>query len=107
MCWTPRQRPRPMRNRASRAGEEIPLCWLICEWPEDEKQRLNWLSNLPEGTPIEDLVRLSIRACRLEQARTPDPRSGQFGRRARVLRRIVPIGTISGKIANLCYICPD
>jgi SRSO17 transposase len=56
-----------LRNQASRAGEEIPLCWLICEWPEDKDQPVKyWLSNLPENTPIENLVRLGKMRWRIE-----------------------------------------
>lgn len=56
-----------LRNAASRAGGEIPLCWLICEWPEDKEQPVKyWLSNLPEDTPIEDLVRLGKMRWRIE-----------------------------------------
>lgn len=56
-----------LRNQASRAGQEIPPCWLICEWPEDKEQPVKyWLSNLPEDTPIEDLVRLGKMRWRIE-----------------------------------------
>lgn len=56
-----------LRNAASLAGKEIPLCWLICEWPEDKEQPVKyWLSNLPEDTPIEDLVRLGKMRWRIE-----------------------------------------
>jgi len=56
-----------LRNRASRAGQEIPLCWLVCEWPADKEQPVKyWLSNLPEDTPIEDLVRLGKMRWRIE-----------------------------------------
>jgi SRSO17 transposase len=56
-----------LRNRASRAGQEIPLCWLIREWSVDKKQPVKyWLSNLPEDTTIEDLVRLGKMRWRIE-----------------------------------------
>lgn len=56
-----------LRNAASRAGHEIPLCWLICEWPKNKEQPVKyWLSNLPEDTPIEDLVRLGKMRWRIE-----------------------------------------
>ncbi len=56
-----------LRNQASLAGEEIPLCWLICEWPENKEQPVKyWLSNLPEDTPIENVVRLGKMRWRIE-----------------------------------------
>jgi SRSO17 transposase len=56
-----------LRNAASRAGEEIPSCWLICEWPAHKDEPVKyWLSNLPAGTPIEDLVRLGKLRWRIE-----------------------------------------
>lgn len=56
-----------LRNAASRAGQEIPLSWLICEWPQDKQQPVKyWLSNLPADTPIEDLVRLGKLRWRIE-----------------------------------------
>ena len=56
-----------LRNGASRAGEEIPSCWLICEWPAHKDEPVKyWLSNLPAGTPIEDLVRLGKLRWRIE-----------------------------------------
>lgn len=56
-----------LRNAASRAGGEIASCWLICEWPQGKEQPTKyWLSNLPENTPIEELVRLGKMRWRIE-----------------------------------------
>ena len=58
-----------LRNAASRAGmESIALCWLIpASGPEDKDSPVKyWLSNLPEDTPIEDLVRLGKMRWRIE-----------------------------------------
>ena len=40
-----------LRNNANRNCEEIPICWLLCEWPpgKDEPTKY-WLSNLPPDT---------------------------------------------------------
>jgi SRSO17 transposase len=56
-----------LRNAASRTGQEIPLCWLICEWPEHKEQPVKyWLSNLPEETELVDLIRLGKMRWRIE-----------------------------------------
>jgi hypothetical protein len=48
-----------LRRAAHDNGEELPLQWLICEWPEHKPEPVKyWLSNLPADTSIEDLVRL-------------------------------------------------
>lgn len=56
-----------LRNHASRSGEELPVCWLICEWPSkaDEPTKY-WLSNLPADTPLKTLVRLAKLRWRIE-----------------------------------------
>jgi SRSO17 transposase len=56
-----------LRNAASRAGQEIPLCWLLCEWPEGKDAPVKyWLSNLPQDTDLKDLVRLGKIRWRIE-----------------------------------------
>ena len=48
--------------------EQLPLAWLLCEWPEDEEEPSKyWLSNLPEETTLLDLVRLAKLRWRIEQ----------------------------------------
>lgn len=56
-----------LRNHASRSGEELPVRWLICEWPSkaDEPTKY-WLSNLPADTPFKTLVRLAKLRWRIE-----------------------------------------
>jgi hypothetical protein len=42
--------------------------WLLVEWPKDEPEPVNyWLSNLPEATPLVELVGLARSRWRLEQ----------------------------------------
>jgi SRSO17 transposase len=56
-----------LRNTASRNGEEIPVCWMLCEWPEDKHEPVKyWLSNLPADTDITTLVRLGKLRWRIE-----------------------------------------
>ena len=57
-----------LRNNANRNGEEIPVCWLLCEWPSDKEQPIKyWLSNLPPDTPLKTLVKLAKLRWRIEQ----------------------------------------
>jgi len=56
-----------LRNNANRNGEELPVCWLICEWPSKEKEPTKyWLSNLPPDTPLKNLVALAKLRWRIE-----------------------------------------
>jgi SRSO17 transposase len=57
------------RRRASRtADRELPVCWLLAEWPVGQPEPVKyWLSNLPEDTPIVELVRLGKLRWRIEQ----------------------------------------
>jgi SRSO17 transposase len=56
-----------LRRRAHKAGEELPLLWLICEWPDGKDVPTKyWLSNLPADTPLTDLVRLGKMRWRIE-----------------------------------------
>jgi SRSO17 transposase len=56
------------RRLARAAGEELPVRWLLVQWPQGEPEPLNyWLSNLPADTPIVELVRLGKLRWRIEQ----------------------------------------
>jgi SRSO17 transposase len=56
-----------LRDRASREGSELPLAWLLCEWPDGEAEPVRyWLSNLPEDTAIGRLVGLAKMRWRIE-----------------------------------------
>lgn len=56
-----------LRRRASREGSELPIAWLLCEWPEEAEEPVKyWLSNLPEDTPLERLVDLAKLRWRIE-----------------------------------------
>jgi SRSO17 transposase len=61
----------PRRQAAARAegvGWELPTRWLLVEWPADKAEPVKyWLSNLPETTPMVELVRLGKLRWRIEQ----------------------------------------
>ena len=61
----------PRRQAAARAGGvgwELPVRWLLAEWPADKAEPAKyWLSNLPETTPLVELVRLGKLRWRVEQ----------------------------------------
>jgi SRSO17 transposase len=54
--------------RAGGVGWELPVRWLLVEWPTDKPEPVKyWLSNLPATTPIVELVRLGKLRWRIEQ----------------------------------------
>jgi SRSO17 transposase len=56
-----------LRNRASRDGAELEVCWLLAEWPADKDEPVKyWLSNLPADTPLSEIVRLAKLRWRIE-----------------------------------------
>jgi SRSO17 transposase len=62
---TPR---RQAAARADGAGWELPVRWLLVEWPASKAEPVKyWLSNLPEPTPLVGLVRLGKLRWRVEQ----------------------------------------
>jgi SRSO17 transposase len=56
------------RRLARAADEELPVRWLLAEWPHGKAEPVKyWLSNLPETTPMVELVRLARLRWRVEQ----------------------------------------
>jgi len=56
-----------LRNNANRNGEELPVRWLLCEWPTKASEPTKyWLSNLPADAPLKELVRLAKMRWRIE-----------------------------------------
>jgi SRSO17 transposase len=56
-----------LRRAANQADQDLPVGWLLCEWPEHKDEPVKyWLSNLPQDTAIEDLVRLGKLRWRIE-----------------------------------------
>jgi SRSO17 transposase len=61
-------RVRPANRDIPRAADgTLPECWLIAEWPPGQPEPSDyWLSNLPPGTGLRDLVRLAKIRWRVE-----------------------------------------
>jgi SRSO17 transposase len=58
----------PRRQAMAAADRELPVRWLLAEWPVDQPEPVKyWLSNLPETTPLVELVRLGKLRWRIEQ----------------------------------------
>ncbi len=56
-----------LRHAAHKADEDLPLRWLLCEWPSQADEPVKyWLSNLPADTPLKTLVRLGKLRWRIE-----------------------------------------
>jgi SRSO17 transposase len=57
-----------LRRAAHKADEELPVRWLICEWPSKAAEPTKyWLSNLPGDTELKQLVRFAKMRWRIEQ----------------------------------------
>jgi SRSO17 transposase len=62
-----RVRPAGVRLRRASRGEELPLRWVVAEWPHGEAEPVKyWLASLPETTPLERLVHLAKLRWRVE-----------------------------------------
>ena len=61
-------RIRPANRDIPRADDgSLPECWLLAEWPPHADEPTDyWLSNLPAGTPVAELVRLAKIRWRIE-----------------------------------------
>lgn len=61
-------RVRPANHAIPRNPDgSLPECWLIAEWPPGKPEPTDyWLSTLPIGTPLRDLVRLAKIRWRIE-----------------------------------------
>jgi len=63
-----RVRPANVKLRRADPDGELPVRWLLAEWPQDKQTPTDfWLSNLPPDTPIERLVALAKLRWRVEQ----------------------------------------
>ncbi|MGI5133468.1 MULTISPECIES: IS701 family transposase [unclassified Streptomyces] len=62
-----RVRPAGARVRRAHPGEDLPVCWLLAEWPAKEPEPTKyWLSTLPAHVPLRRLVRLAKIRWRVE-----------------------------------------
>jgi SRSO17 transposase len=61
-------RVRPASRRIPRTADgSLPACWLLAEWPPEAGEPTGyWLSDLPQDTPITELVRLAKIRWRIE-----------------------------------------
>jgi SRSO17 transposase len=57
-----------LRRAAASAGRELEVNWMLAEWPLGCPEPVKyWFSNLPEDTPLEELVGLAKVRWRIEQ----------------------------------------
>jgi SRSO17 transposase len=62
-----RVRPAGIRLRRATRGGQLPVRWLLAEWPDSEPEPIKyWLAALPETTPLERLVGLAKLRWRVE-----------------------------------------
>ena len=62
-----RIRPAGREIRKNTDGSELPVRWLLAEWPATEPEPVQfWLSNLPADTPLATLVRTAKLRWRIE-----------------------------------------
>jgi SRSO17 transposase len=62
-----RVRPAGVRLRRATRGGELPVRWLLAEWPDDEAEPTKyWLASLPADTPLQQLVHLAKLRWRVE-----------------------------------------
>jgi SRSO17 transposase len=62
-----RLRPASLVHRRAAGFGDLPIRWLIAEWPPGEAEPTRyWLSNLPPNTPLRRLVRLAKLRWRIE-----------------------------------------
>jgi SRSO17 transposase len=62
-----RVRPAGVKLRRAVAGGELPVRWLLAEWPTDQPKPIKyWLASLPDNTPLVELVRLAKLRWRIE-----------------------------------------
>ncbi len=62
-----RVRPAGVRIRRAYAGEDLPVCWLLAEWPTGEPEPTKyWLSTLPADTPLRHLAAIAKIRWRIE-----------------------------------------
>jgi SRSO17 transposase len=62
-----RVRPAGVRLRRAARGGQLPVRWLLAEWPPGEPEPVKyWLASLPETTPLERLVGVAKLRWRVE-----------------------------------------
>jgi SRSO17 transposase len=67
------------RRLARQDGGELPVRWLLVEWPVGKAEPTKyWLANLPDDTPLQELVRLARSRWRVEMV-FPQLTKGRVG----------------------------
>jgi SRSO17 transposase len=62
-----RVRPAGVRLRRAARGGQLPVRWLLAEWPDGEPEPVKyWLASLPADTPLQRLVHLAKLRWRVE-----------------------------------------
>src|SRR6266536_963173 len=62
-----RVRPAGLQLRRAACGQELPVRWLLAEWPHGEPEPVKyWLATLPQTTPLQRLVHLAKLRWRVE-----------------------------------------
>src|SRR6266536_694854 len=62
-----RVRPAGLQLRQAARGQELPVRWLLAEWPPGEPEPVKyWLATLPQTTPLQRLVHLAKLRWRVE-----------------------------------------
>jgi SRSO17 transposase len=62
-----RVRPAGVKRRRAAGTGELPVRWLLAAWPSDQPEPVKyWLANLPQDTPLQELVRLAKLRWRIE-----------------------------------------
>jgi SRSO17 transposase len=62
-----RVRPAGVRLRRAARGGQLPVRWLLAEWPQGDPEPVKyWLANLPADTPLQQLVHLAKLRWRVE-----------------------------------------
>jgi len=62
-----RVRPAGVRLRRAARGGQLPVRWLLAEWPDGAPEPVKyWLANLPQTTPLQQLVHLAKLRWRVE-----------------------------------------
>jgi SRSO17 transposase len=79
-----RVRPAGVRLRRATHGGQLPVRWLLAEWPDGEPEPVAyWLASLSADTPLERLVRLARLRWRIEMVFPQLTKGAGAGRRVR------------------------